>query len=381
MEDLDFNNIDDSLSFNLFGDDDNDDEQKEKVSLDDTNDDEQENTENLVDIDPESLFDDDSESVGEEDKQDMKNPTVPEETGNSSADFYSSIASALKNDGVLEYLDDDSLSAITDADTFKEALESEIKNRFDSRQQELLDAMGYGADVQELSYIQNTIDYLGKIDPESLKDDSNEQITQLRRDLIASYYQNLGMNEDQVNREVKKSFDAGTDIEDAQNALVTQKQFYQQLYDNKINAAKLAEEKRQAELQLHQKKVVDNIMATEEPFTGIKLDKRVRSKIVSNVYDPSVLGQDGHYYSKLQMYQMENPEDFLQKVGTIFTITDGFKNFDKLVGKAVAAKNNENIRDLENKLKNQKNYGTSFRYVSKGRGEQQKPNSRYTLNI
>ena len=381
MEDLDFNNIDDSLSFNLFGDDDNDDEQKEKVSLDDTNDDEQENTENLVDIDPESLFDDDSESVGEEDKQDTKNPTVPEETGNSSADFYSSIASALKNDGVLEYLDDDSLSAITDADTFKEALESEIKNRFDSRQQELLDAMGYGADVQELSYIQNTIDYLGKIDPESLKDDSNEQITQLRRDLIASYYQNLGMNEDQVNREVKKSFDAGTDIEDAQNALVTQKQFYQQLYDNKINTAKLAEEKRQAELQLHQKKVVDNIMTTEEPFTGIKLDKRVRSKIVSNVYDPSVLGQDGHYYSKLQMYQMENPEDFLQKVGTIFTITDGFKNFDKLVGKAVAAKNNENIRDLENKLKNQKNYGTSFRYVSKGRGEQQKPNSRYTLNI
>lgn len=381
MEDLDFNNIDDSLSFNLFGDDDNDDEQKETVSLDDTNNDEQENTENLVDIDPENLFDDDSESVGEEDKQDTKNPTVPEETGNSSADFYSSIASALKNDGVLEYLDDDSLSAITDADTFKEALESEIKNRFDSRQQELLDAMGYGADVQELNYIQTTIDYLDKIDPESLKDDSNEQITQLRRDLIASYYQNLGMNEDQVNREVKKSFDAGTDIEDAQNALVTQKQFYQQLYDNKINAAKLAEEKRQAELQLHQKKVVDNIMATEEPFTGIKLDKRVRSKIVSNVYDPSVLGQDGHYYSKLQIYQMENPEDFLQKVGTIFTITDGFKNFDKLVGKAVATKNNENIRDLENKLKNQKNYGTSFRYVSKGRGEQQKPNSRYTLNI
>lgn len=380
MEDLDFNNIDDSLSFNFFGNE--DDEQKDDVSVEETtNDNDNENTENITDIDPESLFDDDSESVGDEDKQDTKNPTVPEETGNSSADFYSSIASALKNDGVLEYLDDDSLSAITDADTFKEALESEIKNRFDSKQQELLDAMGYGADVRELNYIQNTIDYLSKIDPESLKDDSDEQVTQLRKDLIASYYQNLGMNEDQVNREVKKSFDAGTDIEDAQNALMTQKQFYQQLYDNKINAAKLEEEKRQAEIQLHQKKVIDTIMETEEPFVGVKLDKRIRSKIVSNVYDPSVLGQDGHYYSKLQMYQKENPEDFLQKVGTIFTITDGFKNFDKLVGKAVATKNNENIRDLENKLKNQKNYGTSFRYVSKGRGEQQKPNSRYTLNI
>ena len=380
MEDLDFNNIDDSLSFNFFGNE--DDEQKDDVSVEETdNNNDNDNTENTVDIDPESLFDDDSESVGEEDKQDTKNPEVQEEPGNSSADFYSSIASALKNDGVLEYLDDDSVASITDADTFKSAIETEIKSRFDSKQQELLDAMGYGADVQELNYIQNTIDYLNKIDPESLKDDSNEQITQLRKDLIASYYQNLGMNEDQVNREVKKSFDAGTDIEDAQNALITQKQFYQQLYDNKINTAKLEEEKRQAEMQLHQKKVIDTIMETEEPFSGIKLDKRVRGKIVSNVYDPSVLGKDGHYYSKLQMYQMENPEDFLQKVGTIFTITDGFKNFDKLVGKVVNTKNNENIRDLENKLKNQKNYGTSFRYVSKGRGEQQKPNSRYTLNI
>lgn len=379
MEDLDFNNIDDSLSFNLFNNE-NDTDQKDDEVIE--NNVENNDTENQVDINPDELFeDDDSESVGVEDKQDLKNPPVSEDTGNSSADFYSSIASALKNDGVLEYLDDDGITSITDADTFKEAIETEIRNRFDSKQQELLDAMGYGADVQELGRLQQTIDYLNQLDPESLRNDSDDETTRLRQDLIASYYSNLGMSQEQVAREVKKSFDAGTDIEDAQNALLTQRQFYQQLYDNKINAAKLDEERRQAERQMYQKKLIDTIMDTEEPFTGVKIDKRVRGRIVSNVCDPSVLGTDGHYYSRLQMYQKENPEDFLQKVGTIFTLTDGFKNFDKLVGKVVTAKNNENIRDLENKLKNQTNYGNSFRYVSKGRGEQQKPNSRYTLNI
>lgn len=381
MEDLDFDNInDDSLSFSLFNDD-ADETKKDNEDVDINNETNNDDTEDTSNINPNDLFDDDPESVGEEDIQDAKNPTVTDETGNSSADFYSSIASALRNDGVLEYLDDDSISAITDADSFKEAFEKEIRNRFDSTQQELLDAMGYGADVKELGQLQSAIAFYDQIDPESLKDDTDNNIAQLRQDLIASYYENLGMPKEQVAREVKKSLDAGTDIEDAQNALTYQRKLYHQIYENKINQAKYESEKQQAEEQMRQKKAIDTIMETEEPFVGIKLDKRVRSKIVENVYQPAVLGDDGQYRSKMQLYQYEHPEDFLQKVGTIFTLTDGFKNFDKLISKAAATKNNENIRDLENKLKNQKNYGNGFRYVSKGRGEQQKPNSRYTLNI
>lgn len=382
MEDLNFDNIDDSLSYSFFGDD-SEEEQKnneEQFSFEDENED---NTEESADIDENDLFDDDStpESVGEEDKQDMKNPDVSDETGNSSADFYSSIASALRNDGVLEYLDDDSVSAIVDADTFKDAIEKEITNRFDSKQQELLEAMGYGADVRQLSELQNMVDWLDNLDPETLRNDNDSQIAQLRTDLIGSYYSSLGMNQEQINREIKKSLDAGTDVEDAQNALMMQRDLYHKMYQNQINKAKLEEEQRQADLQLRQKAATEAIMNTEEPFAGIKLDKRTRSRIVDNVYSPSVLRNDGQYYSKLQAYQLDNPEDFLQKIGTIFTITDGFKNFDKLIDRVVVTKNNENIRDLENKLRNQKNYGTSFRYVGKGRGEQQKPNSRYTLNI
>lgn len=382
MEDLNFNNIDDSLSLGLFGNDDDSEEVKESTT-EKTNEQEDNDTEKWNEIDPESLFEDDStlESVGEEEIQDTKEPQVTDDEGNSSADFYSSIANALVDDGVLEYLDKDTVSAIKDADTFRDAIESEIKNRFDSQQQELLEAMGYGADVRELHDLQEMITYLDNIDPSILDNEEDQNAVELRKQLIGQHYTNLGMNENQVRREIDKSFNAGTDIEDAKEALEAQKDLYKQVYQNKINKAKLEEEQRQTERQTRQKQLIDTIMDTEEPFDGIKIDKRIRNKIVENIYTPSVKGADGNYYSKLQAYQNEHPDEFLQKIGTIYTITDGFKNFEKLIGKAVRNEQKSNIKNLENLLKNQTNYGNNVRYVGNGRNNEQKPNSRYTLNI
>lgn len=382
MEDLNFNNIDDSLSLGLFGNDDDSEEVKESTT-EKTNEQEDNDTEKWNEIDPDSLFDDDStlESVGEEEIQDTKEPQVTDDEGNSSADFYSSIANALVNDGVLEYLDKDTVSAIKDADTFRDAIESEIKNRFDSQQQELLEAMGYGADVRELHDLQEMITYLDNIDPSILDNEEDQNAVELRKQLIGQHYTNLGMNENQVRREIDKSFNAGTDIEDAKEALEAQKDLYKQVYQNKINKAKLEEEQRQTERQTRQKQLIDTIMDTEEPFDGVKIDKRIRNKIVENIYTPSVKGADGNYYSKLQAYQNEHPDEFLQKIGTIYTITDGFKNFEKLIGKAVRNEQKSNIKNLENLLKNQTNYGNNVRYVGNGRNNEQKPNSRYTLNI
>lgn len=383
MEDLDFNNIDDSLSLSLFNNDD-DGGKPQETTVEKTEEDIINNTEDWQPVDPNSLFDDedvDPESVGEEEIQDTKEPQDTNDEGNSSADFYSSIASAMVNDGVLEYLDKETISTIKDADTFKDALENEIKSRFDSQQQELLEAMGYGADVRELHDLQEMIKYLDDIDPTILDNEEDQQSVELRKQLIGQHYTNLGMNENQVRREIDKSFNAGTDIDDAKEALEAQKNLYRQIYKNKIDKAKLAEEQRQAERQTRQKQMIDTIMETEEPFAGVKIDKRVRNKIVENIYTPSVKGTDGNYYSKLQAYQNEHPDEFLQKIGTIYTITDGFKNLDKLIGKAVHNEQKNNIKNLENILKNQTNYGNNVRYVGNGRTNEQKPNSRYTLNI
>lgn len=379
MEELDFSNITDGSDLDLFGTETTEtktEEQNEKNE-------QVENTEDYVN--PDTLFggDDSSESVGEEDNQGTQENPVEQEsnTGNSSADFYSSIASALRADGVLEYLDDDGLAAITDADTFKTAIETEMNNRFDARQRELYEALGYGADVQELKQLQDSIVGLEEIDVDQLSKDGDETAENTRKQLIYMDFILRGFDQQKAAKEVEKSFNAGTDIEDAKDALEYQKNYFKQVYQGKIEEAKKQEEQRQAEIQSRWNDLEKNVMENEEPFEGVRIDKRTREKILENVMMPTVLGEDGRYYSKMQDYQNKHPNEFMQKVGTIFTLTDGFKNLDKLVNKIVKKEKNNNIRELENVLKNQTNRGGAPRYVSNGYTNKTSNDSRYSLNI
>ena len=63
-----------------------------------------------------------------------------------------------------------------------------------------------------------TLATLNNIDEEALKQEGAKG-DDLRRRIIAQDLMNRGYSEDKIKREVKKSFDAGTDIEDAIEAL------------------------------------------------------------------------------------------------------------------------------------------------------------------
>ena len=54
----------------------------------------------------------------------------------------------------------------------------------------------------------------------------------------------------------------------------------------------------------------------------------------------------------LQKYQHDNPNEFIKNVSTIFTLTDGFKNLNKLVKGKVNKEIKKGFRDLENALNN-----------------------------
>lgn len=341
---------------------------------------EQENTEN---IDPDTLFggDDDSESVGKENNQEIENST-PSSGGNSSADFYSSIANALKNDGVLEYLDDDMLNNITDAESFKVAIEDEITNRFTGAQRDLYRAMNAGADLSVVGQLNETLNQLNSITEADLQNDNDEASEDLRKRLIYNECIAQGMTQERATREVDKSLAAGTDVDDAIYALNSLKSVYQKQYNSVIQDAELRAKQEQQRYVNMMTQIQDNIMNTEEPFAGLRLDKRTRTKILEDVYVPAITDREGNMYSKLQAYQLEHPEEYLQQVGTIFTLTDGFKNLNKLIGKAVKKEKNNNIKNLEKLLKNQNNYSGSPRYVANGRKENESSDidwSRYSL--
>lgn len=378
MEELDFDNISDAVDFDVS------DEEVDTSANENEVEESKDDTENLV-VTPENLFDEpnDSESVGEKkDIRGIENPSATEtESGDSSADFYSSIASALRNEGVLEYLDDDAIASITDADTFRDAMEMETRNRFDAKQRELYDALGYGADVKQLKQLQDTMASLDAITPEMLADDSDNQSAETRKLLIYNDYVSRGFSAEKAQREVEKSFNAGTDIEDAKDALESQKQLYKTTYDAEITRAQNEELQRRKSYEERWAKIGNDIMNTEDTIPGIKLDKRTRDRIAQNVIQPLNMTSDGNYVTNLQKYQMEHPDEFLRYVGTLFTLTDGFKSFDKLVGRIAKTEKNNSIKDLEKVLRNSTNYGANPRYVSNGRGDTSVDNSRYTLNI
>ena len=87
-------------------------------------------------INPDDLFDN-PESVGSgKDNQEEEEDTQSEKDKGTSpkTNFYSSIASALKEEGIFPDLDDDTLNGIKTPEDFAEAVEKTVQARLDERQ-------------------------------------------------------------------------------------------------------------------------------------------------------------------------------------------------------------------------------------------------------
>ena len=380
MEELSLDNVQIGFEDTLFEPDDT---SEETENSSDEKNDKEENK--VTEVNPDELFDDDEdepESVGDEDNN-QETRTPPEEsTGDSSADFYSSIASALRKDGVLEYLDDDTLKDIKTAEDFKEMFNNEVEKRISEIDSRVNEALNNGGEPAEIRKYENTLKALDKFTKEYLSDENSEEAAEDRKRLIYQDYINKGFSQERASKMVQKSLDAGSEIDDALEALEENKKFFTNVYNDYLKELKNEEQKRQEFLQQKEEELQKLVLDTEEPFDGISLDKTTRGKVLDAISKTTIKGDDGKYYTKLQDYQLKNPNEFLYKLGVVFTLTDGFKNIDKLIGKKVKQKTNENIRGLERTLKNQKNYGGTPRYVSNGYDDSKNQNfSRFSLNI
>lgn len=313
------------------------------------------------------------ESVGGEQQQEQGAPDQGDGEGSSSANFYSSVADALMKEGALEFLSADDIAAIKDPESFKEAFMKEVKGYRTESENMLMEALGLGADVQQLNDAQQTYDFLSKIDPNSLDNDSEQGIADLRHDLIVNHFIAKGFTQEQAEYEFTKSRDTNNDIKDAKFALESQKQYFKSTIDNIMNDARQREQTRQQEMQQRQQRVTDNIMNNDGVFGGIQLDKRIRTRIVDAIYAPKVKGNDGAYYSELQAYQNEHPDEFLQLMGMVYVLTDNGKNISKLADTITKKERNNNIKNLENVLRGQRGGDGSLRFVANGRPEKEIP--------
>lgn len=351
MEELSLDNILTSNEIdNLFTDDvqESAPEQAEETKENPKEDKKEETTEVEVD----TLFTDEPESVGsEEDKIEEKEDTTNSK-GNTSPKFYSSIAKAFAEEGIFPDLDEDVISKVETPEDFRDLVEQQIKAGLDEKQRRIDEALGVGIEPDAIKQYEATLDYL-----ESIKDDilneEGEKGEDLRKKLIYQDYINRGYSKERASREVQKSINGGTDIEDAKEALSSNKEYFKTEYDKLIEEAK---EEEQAEVEKRKKQAEElksSIMQDKKLFGELELDKSTRQRIYDNIAKPVYKDpKTGELLTAIQKYEAENRTEFLKKLSIVYTLTDGFKSLDGLVKNKVRKEVKKGFKELENTLNN-----------------------------
>lgn len=310
-----------------------------------------EETTEVVDVD--NLFTETPESVGSgKENTEEKEDTTPKGNGTSPKNFYSSIAKALKEEGIFPNLDDEGLSKVKDPEDFRDLIDQQIKAGLDERQKKIDEALNAGVEPTEIRKYENAINFLGSIKEENISDEGDKG-EKLRKDLIYQDFINRGYSKERAAREVQKSFNAGTDIDDAKEALESNIGFFKDKYDELVNEAKSEAEQEEKERKEQAEKLKSSILNDKEVFGDLSVDKSTRQKIYDNIAKPVYKDPEtGEYFTAIQKYEMENRTDFLKNIGLLFTLTDGFKNLDGLVKGKVKKEVNKGLRELEHTLNN-----------------------------
>ena len=311
----------------------------------------EEETTEVVDVD--NLFTDTPESVGSgKENTEEKEDTTAKGDGTSPKNFYSSIAKALKEEGIFPDLDDDGLSKVKDPEDFRDLIDQQIKAGLDERQKRIDEALNAGVEPTEIRKYENTMSFLDSIKEENISDEGDKG-EKLRKDLIYQDFINRGYSKERATREVQKSFNAGTDIDDAKEALKSNIDFFRDKYDELVNDAKSEAEEEEKVRKEQAEKLKSSILNDKDVFGDLSVDKSTRQKIYDNIAKPVYKDPEtGEYFTAIQKYEMENRTDFLKNIGLLFTLTNGFKNLDGLVKGKVRKEVKKGLRELEHTLNN-----------------------------
>lgn len=338
-----------------------------------------EEKETTEEVDTDNLF---PESVGSEEKENKeKEDTTPEGDGTSpKTDFYSSIAKALKEDGIFPDLDNDTINGIKDPEGFAEAIKKQISAGLDETQKRVNDALEVGVDPNAVQYFERAISQMDDIKEEDI---TNEETGEnLRKQLILRDFMNRGYSKERAEREVKKSLDAGTDVEDAKESLEEIKKHLHKQYDDLIKEAQEEERKEEEQRKKDIEDLKNSMLDDKDVFGDLKVDKATRQKALDTVSKPVWKDPEtGDYYTALQKYEKENKLDFLKYVGLIFTLTDSFKSLDGLVKEKQKKEARKGISALEKVINStQRGSDGNLEYVT-GVNDKESYLGKFTLDI
>ena len=331
---------------------------------------ETQDTNETTEVTPDTLFDEEEpESVGSDDEDTEEREDTSSEEDGTSPNFYSSIATALKEEGVFPDLDDNDIDNVVEPEDFRDLIEQQIQAAVGERQQMIYDALNAGVQPNQIMQYENTLNYLNQITTDILNEET-QRGENVRRQLLQQDFLNRGYSQERAVKMTEKLFDSGDDIEEATQALASNKSFFGQKYQALLTEAR-EQQKQQEEAQYRQAEEIRNaILKQDKVFDSVPVDKKTRQQIYDVISKPVYKDPDtGQYYTEIQKYRLEHENEFIKNVGILYTLTDGFQNINKLIGPQAKKQVKSKLRELEHTINNtQRDSGGKLNYVGNSGG-------------
>lgn len=339
---------------------------------------EKKETTEVVDVD--SLFTDKPESVGsEEDDKEKEDTSSKEET---SPNFYSSIAKTFAEDGVFQDLNDEALSKVNDAESFMDLMEKQIQSKLDEKQKRIDEALNAGIEPTQVQRFENNMKILNGITDEAISEEG-EKGENLRKNIIYEDYIQRGFSKERAIKAIERSIAAGTDIEDAKEALQSCKDQVSKAYNNAVKEAEAEKANEEKELKEQAEALKKSILSDKKPFGDLELDKNTRQRVFDAISKPVFTDPNtGERLTAIQKFEADNHNDFMKYVGLTYVLTNGFKSLDGLVKGKVKKEIGKGLKELEHTLNNTaRNSNGTLKFTSGVGSDPESVFSRYTLDI
>lgn len=297
---------------------------------------------------PESVGSDEAEGEKEDATSDDEDGTSPNEN------FYSSIAETLAENGIFPNLDAETVQKANDPESFSELFDLEVNARLDEAQRRVKKALENGVEPSDIRNYESTISYLSSIDEKQLVEES-EKGEELRKRLIYQDFINKGYTPEKAQKFTARSIESGNDMEDAKEALQSNMDYFQKTYSDMLRKAEEEAEEEKVMKRKLTEKVKDSILKDKNLLGDMEINESLRKKAYENIFKPVYKDPEtGEYLTALQKYQQENESDFLKYAGLVFTVTNGFKDFDSFAKGKVKKEVKKSFKELEQKLSNTK---------------------------
>ena len=319
-------------------------EDTDDEDVDDTIPNPDENNNDVVDDEDNS----NQEGVDDSDDNDGSDSNTDDE---SSPNFYSSVAEALYEQGILPSFD--STKEIKTVDDFVEQFNIEIKNQSAIQLQQYLDNL----DLNKVAEVKRENLNLDSADEDYLKGN-----LEVAKQLIYSDYLNQGLSEDRATKMLKKTIDLGEDVilEEALESVTSLKE-----YNKRVEAYELAQAQERLvqsrrEQEETETKVKSYVFESNDLIQGLSLTKALREKVYKSMIEPVAKNPEtGEMMNKFMQDRSINPIEFDTKMYYLYELTNGFKDINN-ISKTIGSKAVKNLENTIRKTKFEDNGAPGF---------------------